>query len=314
MKRSYLAILVLLLAASICFADNPPQKKQFSSERMTKETRMLVIRSLNAEFVFVRKPFPMGQTGLTIKDGVVSPAEQQLEMLVAQYGMAAKPGDRAKITNIEIKDNRIHIEINGGPKKKSKWYEHVEISGMGGSTPVARSNSDPAPKGSYVDLVFDKYVPEMTGNDVRELLSPLLDFHAKSAAEAYIETVPPKVKEAIKNHEVLVGMNREMVGYAKGRPDQKIRERDAEGNDYEEWIYGQPPKQVCFVRFIGDEVTKLELMNVDGSKIIRTEKEVDITPMRVKVTPKKEENPLDPGPGKKPTLKRPGENSDDKQQ
>jgi hypothetical protein len=148
----------------------------------------------------------------------------------------------------------------------------------------------------------------MTGNDVRELLSPVLDFHAHSAAEAYMDTVPPKVKEAIKNHDVLVGMNREMVTYAKGRPDQKIREKDASGNEYEEWIYGQPPKEVAFVRFIGDEVTRLELMKVDGTKVVRTDKEVDVNPAQVKVVQqKKEENPIDQGPGKKPTLKRPGE-------
>jgi hypothetical protein len=324
MHRSYALIATVILAASLAFADNdPPQKSnpaqndkpaqssakaQPKSLPMTNETRMLVIRSLNAEFVFVRKPFPMGQKGLVLKDGAVTPDDQQLQMLFAEYGMAAKPGDRAKITDVVIKPDRIHVEINGGPRKKSKWYQHIEVGGMGGSAPVAPDRSDPAAKGSYVDLLFDKYVPEMTGNDVRELLAPVLDFHAHSAAEAYIDTVPPKVKEAIKNHEVLVGMNREMVTYAKGRPDQKIREKDPSGSDYEEWIYGQPPKEVAFVRFTGDEVTRLELMKVDGSKVVRTDKEVDVSPVQVKVVQqKKEENPVDQGPGKKPSLKRPGE-------
>jgi hypothetical protein len=320
MHRRYALIATVFLAASLAFADNaPPQKSSpaqnnktaqssANSPPMTKETRILVIRSLNAEFVFVRKPFPMGQKGLVLKDGQLTPDNQELQMLLAQYGMAAKPGDRAKITDVVIKSDRIHIEINGGSKKKSKWYQHIEVGGMGGTAPIAPDRSDPAPKGSSIDLVFDKYVPEMTGNDVRELLSPVLDFHAHSAAEAYMDTVPPKVKEAIKNHDVLVGMNREMVTYAKGRPDQKIREKDASGNEYEEWIYGQPPKEVAFVRFIGDEVTRLELMKVDGTKVVRTDKEVDVNPAQVKVVQqKKEENPIDQGPGKKPTLKRPGE-------
>lgn len=305
MKRGYALFATLLLALSSSFADNPPKEQAPSGPPMTKETRMLVIRSINAETVFVRKPFPMGRQGLTLKNGVISPDESQLQMLIATNGLAAKPGDRARITGIEIKKDRIHVEINGGPRKKSKWYQHIEVSGMGGSTPVAPDKSDPMAKGSYIDLVFDKYVPEMTGNQVRELLSPLLDFHAQSAAEAFLDTVPPKVKDAIKNHQVLVGMNREMVGYAKGRPDQKIREKDAQGNDYEEWIYGTPPKEVAFVRFIGDEVTRLELMKVDGTKVVRTEKEVDITPMQVKVAKQKEEAPAEPAT--KPTLRRPGE-------
>lgn len=312
MKRAHAIIWIALLSATLSFADD--QAQPTSKERMTKETRLLVIRSLNAESVFVRKPLPMGRQGLTIKDGIISPDEQQIQMLIAQYGMAAKPGDRARITAVVISNDRIHIEINGGPKKKTKWYQHIEVGGMGGSVPIAQDKSDPLPKGTYVDLVFDKFVPEMTGNVVRELLSPLLDFHAQSAVEAYLDTVPPKVKEAIKNHQVLVGMNREMVSYAKGRPDQKIREKDSEGNDYEEWIYGQPPKEVAFIRFIGDEVARVELMKVDGTKIVRTEKEVDVSPMQVKVTQKPEENPIDMGPGKKPSLKRPDEKTDTPQQ
>ncbi len=320
MHRSYALIATVLLAASLAFADNdPPQKTNpqgtskpgpgsVKAQPMTPQTRMLVIRSLNAESVFVRKPFPMGQKGLVLKNGAITPDDQELQMLFAQYGMAAKPGDRARITDVVIKNNYIHVEINGGPKKKSKWYQHIEVGGMGGSTPIAPDKSDPAPKGSYIDLMFDKYVPEMTGDDVRALLAPVLDFHAHSAAEAYLDTVPPKVKEAIKNHEILVGMNREMVTYAKGRPDQRLREKDQTGHDYEEWIYGQPPQEVAFVRFIGDEVTRLELMKVDGTKLVRTEKEVDVNPVQVKVVQQKqEENPVDQGPGKKPSLKRPGE-------
>jgi hypothetical protein len=47
------------------------------------------------------------------------------------------------------------------------------------------------------------------------------------------------------------------------------------------------------------------LMKVDGTKVVRTEKEVDITPMQVKVAKQKEEAPAEPAT--KPTLRRPGE-------
>ncbi len=266
----------------------------------------MVIRSLNAEMVFVRKPLPRGEKGMTIKGGVVTPGEDELRLAIAQFGFAAKPGDRAMITNVDIKSDRIRFEINGGPKKKKKWYQHIEVGGMGGMTPVAPDKDDPnAQKGSYIDLAFDKYVPEMTGDQIREQLSPLLDFHAKSAAEAFLETVPPKVKEAIKNHEVLVGMNREMVGYAKGRPLQKIREKDEQGKDYEDWMYGQPPQEVNFIRFVGDEVVRVEQMKVDGTKVVRTEKEVDVADMGVALAKKEEQKK--PRPANAPTLRRPGE-------
>jgi hypothetical protein len=43
-----------------------------------------------------------------------------------------------------------------------------------------------------------------------------------------------------------------------GRPDRKVRERDPEGNDTEDWIYGQPPAKTIFVRFEGDKVIQID--------------------------------------------------------
>ena len=115
-------------------------------------------------------------------------------------------------------------------------------------------------------------MPELTGEQVREMLAPVFDFKALTEAEAYEKTLPPKVQDAIKNHQILVGMDREMVIYAKGRPPKKIRDKDDTGADYEEWIYGDPPQEVEFVRFTGAFVTRLEIMTVDGEKVVRTEK------------------------------------------
>ena len=122
---------------------------------------------------------------------------------------------------------------------------------------------------------------------MRDMLAPVFDFKALSVAEAYEKTLPPKVQEAIKDHKVLVGMDKEMVVYAKGRAPRKIRDKDEQGRDYEEWIYGTPPEEVDFVRFRGDQVTRLEIMGVDGQKIVRTEKEVDLKPAETEVAEKK---------------------------
>ena len=45
------------------------------------------------------------------------------------WGPAAKPGDQARISDVIIKDNYIRFEINGGPVKKQKWYQHIQIQG-----------------------------------------------------------------------------------------------------------------------------------------------------------------------------------------
>jgi ribosomal protein L21 len=113
----------------------------------------------------------------------------------------------------------------------------------------------------------------------------VLDFNARNKEQAYLDTVPPKVKEAIQAHHVLVGMNQEMVLHAKGKPPKKVRERDGE-TQYEEWIYGEPPADVDFVRMVGDEVVRVETMKVGGEKIVRTEKEV-ILPSEIRTKTKK---------------------------
>ncbi|HYL14284.1 MAG TPA: hypothetical protein VEV41_14675 [Terriglobales bacterium] len=299
-----ISFLVLLFAALANANDKqvPAQPSWLDkAPPITKQTRMDLIRAFNAELVYIRSPFPMGKTGLRLENGVITPDRQQLELMMASYGPAAKIGDMAMITNIVIKDRMIHFEINGGPVKKKKWYQRIEVGGAGGTTPIAPTDTRANPRGSFVDLVFDRPVPEMNPQQLKDLLRPVFDFNSKSAVEAYLDTVPPKVKEAIKNHNVLVGMNREMVIYAKGRPPKKDREKDGD-TEYEEWIYGEPPADVDFIRFVGDQVVRVEIMKVGGQKIVRTEKEVDINPPAT--TAKEGEQPR---PANAPTLRRPGE-------
>lgn len=306
-RRSVL--LGFVLACSLFLAADDKTK----TPKMDEATRMAVIRGLNAELVYIRRPFPMGTKGLSIRNGVVSPNEGEVQQMIAAYGPAVKPGDRARISAVTFRDNRIIFEINGGPKKKTKWYERIQVSGMGGTVaPGADPSQDPNlnARGSYVELVFDKYVPEMHPDEIKKLLLPVFDFNAKSAAEAYMEILPPKLKEAIKNHQILVGMNREMVTYAVGRAPKKYRQ-----DNYEEWIYGEPPQDVQFVRFVGDEVVRLEIMKVDGQKIVRTEKEIDLGPVlaqrqEIRKTEEQKQAAQADTPNatsKRPSLRRPGE-------
>ena len=266
---------------------------------------MDLVRAFNSELVYIRTMFPMGNKGLKLEHGITSPSGDELTTLMATYGPAAKPGDLAQITNIIIKDRRIHFEINGGPIKKKKWYQRIEVGGMGGSTPVAPSDSQANARGSFVDLYFDDYVPDLSPQQLKDLLQPVFDFNSKSPVEAYLETVPPKIKDAIKNHQVLVGMNHEMVIYSKGHPPKKDREKDGDV-EYEEWIYGEPPKDVDFVRFVGEEVIRVETMKVGGEKIVRTEREVDLSPAPSVAQTEPEAKPV-----KAPSLRRPGEETTD---
>ena len=294
-------------AASAADTATPVTSLPLSSKHLSKATRVELMRLLNAEFAIARKPLPMGEKGLTIKaNGPVFPNGNELQLLAANVGLAAKPSQRVQVTDVEIKDKSIQLEINGGPKKRGKWYQHIEIGSSGGTTPISQNASENA-KGSIVNLVFEKFVPELSVADVKLLVSPILDFTFKSAAEAYLDGLPPKVKEAIKNHEALVGMNRELVVDAKGRPIKKMREKGPEGKEFEDWMYGTPPEDVQFIRFVGDECTQVKIMPMGREMILRTTKEVDLASEGI-VKPKVE----DPTEAQKPsapppTLRRPGE-------
>ncbi|HJW99639.1 MAG TPA: hypothetical protein VJ453_05745 [Terriglobales bacterium] len=293
---------------------------------VSKQTRIELIRTMQAEFGFAKRVIPKGEKGLRLtSSGQISPDDQSVLMQAATYGPAARPGDKLQITDVVIKSDEIVFDINGGSKKKGHWYDHVQVGGGGGMVPVHQEKGA-TNQGCTLTLVFPKYVPEMTAADVKKLLLPLIDFTVKSPTQAYIDTLPPKLKLSIENHQALVGMNKEMVMDALGRPPKRIRESD--GNvDYEEWIYGVPPADVQFVRFVNDEVIRVEHIQVGGDKVVKTAREVKVNAVTGGATMVDANAPQTPSaeapadtasaqtaeakkPPKAPTLRRPGEEAE----
>ena len=275
-RVSIVCLLTLLLAVTATASGE--QKSQSGLIRLSKQNRIAIDRAFTSDPVYTRTAFPMGITGLRIVNGQVTPNSAALQQVIDTYGPAVQRGDLVRITNINIKEDHIHFEINGGPAKGSKWYQKVTVYGPGG-TPVPIKPKKPdadvaaTPHGSFVDLYFENPVYDLSASCLKELLRPVFDFAAKSSLEAYLDTVPREIQQAVKNHRVLVGMNREMLLHAKGLPARKIHENDGD-NEYEEWIYGDPPRDVEFVRITNNEVIRVETMKVNGDKIVRTEKEV----------------------------------------
>ncbi|HET6933750.1 MAG TPA: hypothetical protein VFI72_02860, partial [Candidatus Angelobacter sp.] len=144
--------------------------------KLSEGTKMQLIQIMDAELVHVRKYFPLGDKTMVITpEGTVKPGDAQLFQMMQATGAAAKVGDKVQITNVIFHEKSITFEINGGPKKKSKWYQHITISGMGGS--VAPTDPNQAqPTGASMSLQFSKYVPEMNGEELKKLVSPVLDF------------------------------------------------------------------------------------------------------------------------------------------
>src|ERR1700694_595378 len=142
MNPRYVPVLLFAVLFCVIVVGADDQK---TPPHISKQTRMDLIRAFNAELVYVRSPFPMGKTGLTLKDGKLSPNGEELQRMMAMWGPAAKPGDQARISEIVVKNDRIHFEINGGPVKKQKWYQRVQVGGGGGMTLVAPRDANATP-------------------------------------------------------------------------------------------------------------------------------------------------------------------------
>lgn len=308
-RRPYSLISLLLLLGPLALAQAPKASPSVVSDKappMSKQTRLQIIRLLDNEFAWTRKPLPMGDRAVTIKQsGEMIPGDAELKRLVETRGMAAKAGERVQITNVAFKGNDIVLEVNGGAKKKSKWYQHIQI-GVGGAT-TPDNTTDERAKGTYLSLAFNNYIPEVTLEQLKTMMAPVFDFSVKSASQAYVDTLPANVRKAIEDHQALVGMNKEMVTESMGRPPQRIRDKDEQNRNYEEWIFGEPPADVQFIRFVGEEVVQVKIMKIDGEKIVRTQREVTLNdPAVASAQPQPAASP-GPRPANAPTLRRPGE-------
>jgi hypothetical protein len=223
----------------------------FPKEGMDRDARIEIIRGLLRETGVTKVPLPRGKRGVRMDgQGKLDQADAQKELHT--NGMAMKAGTPAVITRIEFKSNQLMFELNGGGRSGKKWYQHIEI-GMGGETSPIGSQQEPVSAyGSSVTLDFGKKLPDLTIPQVKKILSGVLDFERHSPTVLYSPNVTPQVKEAIKNHKVIVGMDRDAVLSAKGSPDRRVRET-RNGAEQEDWIYGTPP-HVLFVTFDGDQV------------------------------------------------------------
>ena len=225
----------------------------FPKDQSQLDTHIQLIRGLMREVAVSKVPLPRGGKGVRVdSQGKLDKADADSQL--SAHGLAIKPGMPVEVTKIIFKSNEIVFELNGGGKNGSKWYQHIEV-GIGATAPIAQQPSELA-YGSSVRLVFPGKVPKLGVDQVKQALGNVLDFNRHSPTTLYSPEVPPKIKEAIKNHQVIVGMDRNAVLSSKGPPDRRVREvRD--GVEQEDWIYGSPP-HVLFVTFDGDSVIKVQ--------------------------------------------------------
>jgi len=247
--------------------------KPLSSKKyeLTPEERVTIIRGLTAEFATAKVLVPRSKKYLKIaQDG--SWDKMQWEDMRMEYGPAARPGDQVQLTKVELEDKRIKLDLNGGFASGPKWYERIQIGmGTGGGvrTTPASTSQNVAAAGTRLVIEFPDGVPPLDPKEVKKILSSVLDFEKRSAGEQYVENLPPEIKKAVQEKRAIEGMDKEQVLLALGRPVHKVRETK-DGEEYEDWIYGQPPGRIVFVTFNSENKVvqvKEEYAGLGGSQV-----------------------------------------------
>lgn len=232
-----------------------PGKLACADRELSRDARIALIRGLGSEIAVTKVTLPRGKHGVKV-DAQGKLDKEGADKELRQHGPAILPGMPVEITRLIFKSNRLILEINGGGKSGKKWYHHIQI-GIGTQTMPIAQQPAVLTYGSSITLELPAKFGDLTVDKAKKLLASTLDFTRHSPTVLYATTTPPKFKEAIKKHEVLVGMDRDTVLSSKGPPDRKVREDHPDGTMEEDWIYGLPP-HVLYVIFENDVVTRVK--------------------------------------------------------
>lgn len=236
------------------------------ADKLSFDERVEIERGLTAEYATAKVILPHAKKPLVIhSDGQYD--KGAWEDALRETGPAARLGDQIQITSVKIESNKILLEINGGTKSSGHWYDHVEIGMGGGSAPVSRNQNGQPMNGSHVELVFPGPIPSLKSVEIRRMLAPIFDFEKHSASDQYVDRLPEPVKKAIKEQRAIEGMDRDQVLLALGKPRNKSRETSPDGDEIENWVYGDPPGKMVFVKFTEGKVVEVKdsYANVGGT-------------------------------------------------
>ncbi len=226
-----------------------------ANEKLTPEQRIELIRGLASEYATVKLMLPRSKKALEYELGGKIDRDKWDEA-AKERGPAARPGDLIQITKVDIDDNKITFEINGGLKSGRKWYDNVSVgTGNGRQMPVSNPSGTPT-LGTAIVVKFPNGVPAVDAAEMKQLLKPVFNFETRTATESYIDSLPPETQSAIKEKRVIEGMDKDQVIMAIGKPRLKSRELN-DGVESEDWVYGQAPGKITFLTFQSSKVTKI---------------------------------------------------------
>ncbi|MBV8847523.1 MAG: hypothetical protein JO307_32330 [Bryobacterales bacterium] len=227
------------------------------SKKSAEDQHVELIRGLTAEWATVKAYLPRSKKPLDF-DSSGAWDKDKWQEIGRELGPTGKIGDLIQITHVSIEKDAIVLELNHGTKGSGHWYDHVQ-AGIGGATQPINSGQTStvdtgiAVAGTNIAVRFSKGIGDVTTADVKKMLKPVLDFDKQTVTENYVDTLPPEIKKAVQDKKAIEGMDRDQVLLALGRPVRKSRETK-DGQEIEDWIYGEPPGRITFVTFTAGKV------------------------------------------------------------
>ena len=125
--------------SAVCEPSPPPpssraccRRSAFAGNKLSMEDRIELTRGLMAEYGTVKVLLPRSRKPLEF-DAKTGYDKSQWAEIAKESGPAARTGDLVQVTKVDLEDDKIVLQINGGFKGGRKWYDNVQV-GMGGAT------------------------------------------------------------------------------------------------------------------------------------------------------------------------------------
>src|SRR3989344_3266477 len=261
-KKRFVIAIILAIVCSWLAREAYPQEKE---KRLEQSSRIELQRVVSGEFAKTKMSLPCNKKGFKIKVGEPITDEQLRKGIDEAKGcITGEAGASVQITRLEFKGKEIEVDLNDGSvirkTLRQKIAEKVIFSGgpVGGpdirtDTKVERpGDRKPQPeeeraRPATIILDFGRDLPDMTPEELKQLLSVFLEFSERSAGVNWVETLPPEFQEAIAEQYAVPGMSKEIVLAALaslGLPEKQRGESWEFSDDrvwLETWQYGTPP-------------------------------------------------------------------------
>ena len=224
--------------------------------QLTQDARFAILGSMIATEGAARIAMPLGKGGVELSEnGLLN--RNKLEKELAGNGRSIVPGRVVRITAIEFNDKSIEFELDGGGTKKKGILSKVQIS-VGGAASKDQPKDTPPATGSKITLTFATKLPQnLKVEELKSLLNPVLDFSKQSLARGSVDALPEEFQEAVKVKEARIGMDSNTVLLAMGQPNERKRQKNAEGVEQEDWVYIGRGLRHTFVTFEKDVVVSI---------------------------------------------------------